>query len=105
VVPCLRSSGRLLQGGWVGAGASTLVSTRFQGGLCGGMPWLPCSHSFRAVFTPSPTQPHLHPMYLQLGEMWGGPKTEDTEYVRVKAMLKSLDLAVSTCWGCGGQDG
>lgn len=29
----------------------------------------------------------------KLGEMWGGPKTEETEYVRVKAMLKSLNMS------------
>ncbi|PRW33881.1 mitochondrial import inner membrane translocase subunit Tim17 Tim22 Tim23 family isoform B [Chlorella sorokiniana] len=31
--------------------------------------------------------------FYKLGEMWSGPKVEDTEYVRVKAMLKSLGLS------------
>lgn len=31
----------------------------------------------------------------QLGEMWSGPKVEDTEYARVKGMLGSLGLSVS----------
>lgn len=39
-------------------------------------------------------------MRLQLGEMWSGPKSEDTEYVRVKAMLKSLGLPVSDAASC-----
>lgn len=32
--------------------------------------------------------------------MWSGPKSEDTDYVRVKAMLKSLGLSVSAACAC-----
>ena len=35
--------------------------------------------------------------------MWNGPKAEDTEYARVKAMLGSLGLSVSGGGGAGGR--
>ena len=49
---------------------------------------------------PSPIRPCLPSSWAlaQLGEMWGGPKSEDTEFVRVRAMLKSLGLPVSAVW-------
>ncbi len=60
-------------------------------------PWSACVHVCRPPAASPATEP-------QLGEMWGGPKSEDTDYVRVKAMLKSLGLSVSmaVCLCAGG---
>lgn len=44
--------------------------------------------------------PPPHYVRPQLGEMWSGPKAADTDYARVKAMLKALNLSVR---GCGGE--
>lgn len=43
-----------------------------------------------------------HPPAFQLGEMWSGPKAVDTDYVRVKAMLKALNLSVRGGAGLAG---
>lgn len=78
--------------------------------LCSHSPLSPAAAAGRDVGRPQSIKQQCSAIKLcflsstlpQLGEMWGGPKggaAVDTEYARVKAMLKSLGLVVSHLLG------
>jgi hypothetical protein len=57
------------------------------------MPGMPAPNPLMGAFSAAVVFSLFQGGFYKLGEMFGGPKTEDVEYLRVKAMLGNLGLS------------
>lgn len=77
--------------GFLSGGCFSLVSG--MGQTSPTMPGMPAPNPLMGAFSAAVVFSLFQGGFYKLGEMFGGPKTEDTEYLRVKAMLGNLGFS------------